>query len=194
MRTYGLELEYFVKIAGVFAVCPLIVPHDDCGYLAEARGEPHRDARSAVHLLRVAEEKLRKQATHYGCTLVLANEADIGKELLRKCRREFGKGPSKSFFMYGKVYHNDRPRAGLHIHFGDSVTETGKDGITTTRPMPQNIPAIVRYLDLAFAKEIRDAKRVAGEYEMKPYGFEYRSLPATTDLNRLITVLEGLAY
>lgn len=53
-----------------------------------------------------------------------------------------------------------------------------------------NIPKIIFYLDAEFAREIKEAKRATGLYQMKSYGFEYRSLPATIDILEVADFLE----
>jgi hypothetical protein len=49
---------------------------------------------------------------------------------------------------------------------------------------------IVRSLDKIFEKEIKDAKRIPGFYEMKSHGFEYRSLPCSIDLDKVVDALK----
>ena len=56
-----------------------------------------------------------------------------------------------------------------------------------------NIPYIVNFLDGAFSGIIKDARRVKGMYELKPWGFEYRSLPAYVSLLVVEQALTALA-
>lgn len=55
-----------------------------------------------------------------------------------------------------------------------------------------NIPRIVQQMDAAFEAEIKASNRKPGFYEMKHYGFEYRSLPATINIMKVVKVLKSL--
>jgi hypothetical protein len=46
----------------------------------------------------------------------------------------------------------------------------------------KEFPTIVLELDKRFAEDIRKARRIKGDYELKNWGFEYRSLPNTLDV------------
>lgn len=195
MLTYGLELEYFVQDSDSkeFVLANRSLPTDACGYLVEARSEPHADPLIARHLLAAATEKLRVDAAEEGQSIVLANTADLPKELRRVALRRFGKNPAKAFFAHGGAYRSSVPRAGLHIHFGSKTKHHyGDKGQSFEYTVPLNVPRIIWFLDEAFRAEIKAAKRVLGEYELKPYGFEYRSLPATIDLTKVVKVLQTL--
>jgi len=48
------------------------------------------------------------------------------------------------------------------------------------------IYSIVRKMDDAFLKEIIKTERVWGEFEIKSHGFEYRSLPTTISLEKVV--------
>lgn len=197
MKTYGLELEYFIKKNDQYVPTHKDMPADSCRYLAEARGDKHEKPREAVHLLIAQMSRLGQQAAKLGYQLELAATAAVDKELLRLIRRRYGKNSAKSYFAHGGCYKNTNPRAGLHIHFGDvskqrvyhSSTSASSE-LTTINQL--NIPRIIWLLDEAFKDEIKAAKRVKGEYELKPYGFEYRSLPATVNLDKVISVLERI--
>lgn len=200
IKTFGFEQEFFVKDIDKSYCIATSLPHDDCGYLAEARGQQHEDPRSARHLLRTAVEKLHTQAIEKRLSLHLhALVNDMPKEFRRVMLRRFGKNPSQAFFAHGGSYRNTNPRAGLHIHFGTERRIEGfiKDGSeyrshTWTVVEPLNVPRIIWMLDDAFRKEIKAAKRVLGEYEPKDWGFEYRSLPADIDLDKVVVVLEKI--
>lgn len=196
--TYGLEAEFFVKRKGSdeFVSIPssASLPHDACGYLAEARGQPHSDPRVARHLLNAAVESLSLGAAKAGLVLVKAATAPVSPEMRRVALRSFGKQPSQSYFAHGGAYRSSRPRAGLHIHFGNEQIFTYDNGRRFTYQGPINMPRIIWFLDQAFKDEIKAAGRVPGEYEMKPHGFEYRSLPATVDLDKVVAVLEELRW
>lgn len=204
MKTYGFEQEFFVKKVGTdeFIVAPDSIPHDDCGYLVEARAEHHKNPFAARHMLTAAVDQIRPAVAKAGAELVLADTIDLPKEFLRTTLRRFGKNPAKAFFSHGGSYKASRPRAGLHIHFGTESRELyrrhiGDDDkpIYTRENVSAeqfNIPRIIWIMDQAFKEEIRAAKRVLGEYELKPWGFEYRSLPATINLDKVATVLNQI--
>ena len=199
IQTFGLEREFFLvkRLTPEItepAMVPPTMPKDACGYLAEARSEPHADPATAVCLLRAAELKLAKQASDAGLLLDLQDTVELPKEFLRVALRTHGKGPAYSFFMNGKTYKHSMPRAGLHVHFGNVRTDeyVNRDIVARRQVFCQlNIPRIIFLMDKYFKEEIKAAKRVAGEYEMKHHGFEYRSLPAaSTSMDKLMNVLD----
>lgn len=183
-NTFGFEMEFFVRKAGVFTLAEGL-PRDACGYLAEARGENHRDPLSAAYLFKAEARKLALLAQSMGLELVRQETADIPKEQLRIWLRKFGKNSAHSFFMGGGAYRNNNPRAGLHIHFGSQRKIITKDGATETVAEITNMPRIIWLMDKEFKEDIKHAKRVPGEYEIKPHGFEYRSLPSIVDVERV---------
>ncbi len=69
--------------------------------------------------------------------------------------------------------------AGIHVHFSRRDKKTGKllmlpyEGITLE-------------MDKVFENEIIESDRIKGEYELKPHGFEYRSLPANADILKVL--------
>lgn len=206
IKTYGFEREFFFhKIGGGFSSIDYLINTkdagltlygDDCGYLVEARGDPSPDVMIAKHMLFAAEEKLAKAARRAGIELHLADTVDLPKEFKRLCLRDFGKNPSESYFMSGKFYNHSRPRAGLHIHFGSQSAfhYTNQQGQSKSHYYSEmvNFPTIIRRLDKAFKEEIKQSRRVPGEYQLKSYGFEYRSLPANIDIHKVADVVSQL--
>lgn len=196
IKTYGFELEFFVKKNGEFVSLDgnYAIPHDECGYLAESRGEKANSPLGAFYNLLHATALLDRVMAQEKFEKVVAHLApEIPKESLRVWRRETGKGRQRSFFMGGRVYRNDNPRAGLHVHFGTlEVIKNAEGKEIGSVPRIVNIPSIVRYMDKAFAKEIKEAKRMPGEYELKPWGFEYRSLPSTINAHAVVVALEAM--
>ncbi len=73
---------------------------------------------------------------------------------------------------------NDLETAGFHIHFGENRC--------------LDIPKILSQLDLQFYSDIAKAMRVPSQYRMKPYGFEYRSLPCDVDLNSVLAAARAI--
>ena len=112
--------------------------------------------------------------------------------------------------------------AGLHVHFSKRETKrvsvlevnntitmfiSTKDGLrdeVTTKKVSNDktvdyvcntfvdMPMIIRTLDDEFKDVIDKTKRVTGAYEVKEYGFEYRSLPANVDLGKVAEVCRKL--
>ena len=203
----GLEKEYYVVKRGEFTLASSGIGHDDCGYLAEARGEPHDDPLKAVYLLLADEDKLKSAAAKLkvGQLKVQAYNT-LPQELINLAVRTFGKSANtirqeRRGNLYGLGYSGKEPttftRAGVHIHFSPTLhTVEAEEGPVTELDDILDIPKIIQGLDKAFSPEINAAKRIIGEYEMKPehHGFEYRSLPATVDLKKVAKVLVQLKY
>lgn len=203
---YGFEREFFVKANGKFVLCPQVMPHDECGFLAESRGEPSTDPITAAFLLLAEEFKLTAQAKRNRVKLALLNFTSLPAELLRDALRRNGKNPLP--VERGNMYGNDYPaaeepaiqRAGLHVHFSNEQTieikayDTSGKPVTHTRVVSgfMDMAKIIHKMDTAFAKEISDARRIPGMYELKPYGFEYRSLPADIDVRKVAEVIKTI--
>lgn len=202
---YGFEREFFVKASGKFVLCPAVMPQDDCGYLAESRGVPTTDPLTAAFLLLAEEYKLKAQAKRNRVVLVNLDTAVLPPELLRDALRRHGKSPMpvERGNMYGLDYPSDDKfqRAGLHVHFSNetlleiNITDSqgNKHYKSTSTSGFIDVPRIIRTLDGAFKKEIEQAERIAGSYELKNYGFEYRSLPASVDVRRVAEVIKEIA-
>ena len=191
ITSFGFESEFFVLKDGK-PVLASGLPADACGYLAEARSKPDGDPTMAAYLHLAAEDLLARQAKELGLTLVKADTLDIPRETLRQWMRRFGKNPAKSYFMGGGCYRNTNPRAGLHVHFSSTETIVDKEGRTRVIAKQLNIPRIIFLMDRAFKPIIKASKRIPGEYELKNYGFEYRSLPATVNPLDVVPVLQEI--
>lgn len=219
MKQYGFECEYWVLDA-VEGITPVLVPQsipaDECGYLAEVRGVPNTDALTAAYLMLAEEDRLQDKARNFlaGKCLLVKNEPTrlLGDKFKQEALRRHGKNayPRERGNIYGKDFSpkDNLSRAGLHVHFSNSrdvqwtsklppCEKCGQQKTTEfkeTVPTQQDIAKIVRILDEAFAADIKRAKRIPGFYELKPHGFEYRSLPA--DVNPVVVakviIKEGL--
>lgn len=75
---------------------------------------------------------------------------------------------------------SDYLTAGLHVHF------SRHDNFGKRIQLP--IYDIVKKMDWNFKSVIMKADRILGEYEVKPHGFEYRSLPSNTDIKKVIKI------
>ena len=190
IKTFGMEKEFFIKKDGQFVLAPTDLPCDECHWLAEARGGPSGDPLVAKYLLLAEVERLKSKAASLGLQLVDSCSEAVPKELLRIARRKYGKSSCKAYFAHGGCYKNDKPRAGLHVHFGNQIDVHGADGkLVQTVQGFINAPRIIWMMDSAFRDIIKAAHRVPGENEVKTWGFEYRSLPSTVDLDMVVSTL-----
>lgn len=57
-----------------------------------------------------------------------------------------------------------------------------------------DMPKIIGIFDNMFATEIKEANRIPSAYEIKPYGFEYRSLPSNIDKDKLIIACQKAGF
>ena len=204
---YGLECEFFVRnpVVGAFvgALHTSLTP-DECGFLAEARGKPYDNIREAVFSLKADIHRLEQAAKKLELELVMVPNADVPFEAVMASRRQFNKGVLSFQNLYGHAAHKEKRKktAGIHISFTKftSFHYTTKDGSCeqsksfTYQPMWDYVQ-IFRHLDKEFDKEIKEARRNPGFYELKHDGrIEYRSLPNTADLSKVIDVIEGFKF
>ena len=190
----GFEQEFFLRNeAGEFVLVPKSgIPRDESGFLAEARSEPHHDAIFTAFSLLAATHKLEQLLEKHVETrgLQLGRNSAVERlpaALLRAAYRQEGKQPypAERGNLYGKDYAatDRKQRAGFHIHFSAfherEIRHEGGRVEHLQIHTPLNMPRIILALDQHFAKQIKEAKRIPGLYEMKPHGFEYRSLPTT---------------
>jgi len=209
---FGLEQEAFIyRVSDGKLVTPddraklYRTPTDSCGYLAEFRSAVHTDLLELKYnFLKVVEETTARAKVD-GFDLIVSNEINLPSSDQRAWLRTTGKTPfdySMRGNLYGKLWEpRNRATAGMHVHFSNTSTyvhtsTTAACGHSTTSTRSYhgvlNIPKIIQTFDKAFAEEIKGARRLKGEYEMKPYGFEYRSLPANINLDKVIEVLKGV--
>ena len=140
-------------------------------------------------LYNAEEYKVKREAEKLGLTLVLQSWTKLPPKFLKQTLRQFGKNPSvDEGSMYGKFWSGNIQRAGLHVHFSNEI-EVEIQNIKRTVSGIIDIPKWVFGLDKIFEKEIKEARRVPGLYEMKSHGFEYRSLPADIDMIKVANVL-----
>ena len=198
MLKIGLEKEFFIVNAdGQPQLTPMEIPHDDCGLLVEARGQPSYSPEEAVFSLSADVYKLDRQAVAKGLRIVDTPIMKIDRATRLLAARQFAKG----LLQYQNIYRFKDHRhswgemtAGIHISF-TKERDMGRNEDKV--PLKVNIMfdwlQIFKQLDEAFAPEIKASKRNPGFYELKPDGrIEYRSLPANTDLNKIIETLKGI--
>ena len=203
---YGLECEFFVAKKDVRpfeligGLSHELTP-DSCGFLAEARGQPYNSIEEAVFSLMANIYKLEQAAVTLNVELIKLPNADVPYSEVMKSRRQFAKDLIKFQNLYGHECHVEKKKktAGIHISFTDERefnysqidTEKCKTERKFTYQPNWDWVQVFRTLDKAFAKEIKEARRRPGFYELKPDGrIEYRSLPNTVDLMKIIEVLK----
>lgn len=181
MTKVGFEVEAFVEKVGPnteIVLPPKGVPVDDCGYLVEYRGEAHQNPMRATYNtlaeIKIVEDMLSKNG--------LVSRFSPWEKLSEGFKREALIGRAKRLVresnLYGLKQKNPGlARAGLHVHFSREVNTVCRCGQVSIVYGMLDMPAIIKALDQAFKEGIKDAKRVPGMYRLKPYGFEYRSLP-----------------
>lgn len=217
MKKYGFECEYWVfdvNNLGTPIIVPKSLPSDECGFLAEVRGEPHSDPLTAAYLFLAEEDRTRMKASNFvagKCILSTENPTrQLTPEFKREALRRFGKGayPHERGNLWGKDYspRDKMSRAGLHVHFSDTKVIEHKRPIDCRHcgkrinetldykeeiPQQQDMVKIIQTLDRAFASQIKEAKRIPGCYELKTHGFEYRSLPASVSVVEVAKVIQS---
>jgi len=195
---FGFEKEFFVMKGREVVLCPNGVPADECGWLAEARGEPRDDIAEAYFSLEADIYRLEQRAEKASVDL---KEVPLMK-VSRKTRLAAARQHHKGRITYQNIYGHERHKfnmseaaAGLHISFTDAMhVRTEHDGTQVVNQLFDFVQ-IFRALDKAFATEILLAKRKPGFYEIKnDLRIEYRSLPNNVDLDKVIKVLGKARY
>lgn len=199
---YGLENEFFVgscRLAsltnphGLIGPLPNDLTPDECGFLAEARGQPCSNIREAVFSLKADEYRLAGAASKLNFLLIKEPLLAVPREIILASRKVFGKGTLNYQNMYGYAEHRNKNKktAGIHISFTNPQKMVNEKGNTHVVNEIFDYVQIFRKLDNAFKEEIKAAGRYPGFYELKADGrIEYRSLPNNADLMKIIEVLE----
>lgn len=211
MKKFGLEQEFFLVRSGgelteageTTTVDDLIlpddvqipgytIPTDSCGYLVEARGEPHRDIYQAVYSLAAEIAKIQSKLP---AKIELSPNPyrTFTAKSLHEIQRRYIKGLSKYNNLYGYINHKVSGRtrtAGLHLSITDEQTHTGLNNSIVKFYQNFDYVRYILKLDEVFASEIKAAKRNPGFYELKSDGrVEYRSLPTMSNYETLLTTI-----
>ncbi len=201
MLTYGLEKEMFLMDGDKPMLVPPGIPHDECGWLVEARGKPCGDICDAVHSLMADLHRIHLLVINHrgqavgGQNIFLSDVPvmPVSKSLRHQAARRFAKGLLRQQNIYGHERHrinSTEATAGIHISFTNQRTFRLADNATSTHNLMFDFLSIFKALDKSFKEEIRNAKRNPGFYELKGDGrIEYRSLPANVDLFKVIDVV-----
>ena len=124
----GLEREFLVANVGSpdkFVVVPDGFPADECGLLAEARGQPFTSVEEAVFSLQADTYRLTKQFEAKGLVLVDLPIGKIDKAVRLQAARHYDKGRTQYQNLYGyEAYRNamNEQTAGIHVSFTCPVT------------------------------------------------------------------------
>lgn len=185
MFKFGLEQEFFIYRQDTQALTEIpkgsLLPHDSCGYLAEARGKPSENVQDAVYLLMSEVKRIKDIAAREGLILENIPTATIPKEMRQRIRRKFAKDTTKYENLYGYESHRNKPNegtAGIHLSVTNENTISIGDKTAKYNTM-WDFVKFFKFLDKRFEDEIKAASRRPGFYEIKPDGrIEYRSLPA----------------
>lgn len=183
----GIEKEFWLIDVNGNLIEPntFKLPHDEFGFLVELRTLPHRHFTALdinfnieLHQIRglipddyslldeprrhVDSETRTYYATVYQWWKLKDTTANIHSGVMQS---------------HATGIDGDYGTAGLHIHFSRYADD---------KRYQLPIVEIVKKMDTKFDKYIRRAKRFSGEFEIKPYGFEYRSLPANAPIDEVV--------
>jgi hypothetical protein len=200
---FGLEREYFIgsKVDEnerlKLETAPWNLPCDACGFLAEARSKPYDNIREAVYSLFAEEERIVGIAEANDLKLYVLDYIKLTKEFKHKVNQQFEKGLIRYSNLYGHLKHSVPQMvatAGVHVSVTNPQTIVAKKKVVNYNGF-WNFPLFIKHMDKAFKDEIKAARRKPGFYELKYDGrFEYRSLPASIDLKKVIEVIDNYDF
>jgi hypothetical protein len=196
MRKIGIEVEYFLfdKDDSIVSPSDYSIPQDECGYLAELRCKPGSSLYETFGFY-IAEKKrvfsiIQDVREHKQLVLKSESHMKIPAKMLRGFQRRYGKNISDERNIYHHEFHSlASQHAGMHVHFSHNEERFVQDKSITIYPFYDFIPIIIG-MDGKFSKIIKDSKRKPGFYELKPYGFEYRSLPTSMNDDFIFEVIK----
>ena len=187
----GVELELFLmKGKKVVEPASFGFPADEMGFLVELRSWPSENVSDITASVDELHSFAEMKAKKLGMELVRAATMEFDESFVEYlwAKYQYDQMPDHTRNIYVADGPHDshhvglfenRATSGLHVHF--SLREIGARGLTA-RVLPLQYREITKAMDDAFAREIREAGRIAGEYELKTHGFEYRSLPCTVEV------------
>lgn len=186
----GVEIEYFLCNEKGRIVEPAIYgfPFDEFGFLVEIRTSPHIHPKLLMRELVKLIKAHEAQAESLGLELRLVHRMRLSPAFVAYLRKKYAYDRLKD--LTANIYNGIQKThatgldgkwgtAGTHVHFSRKT----KDGCRVQLPIKE----IVLAYDARYNHEIAKAERVFGEYEIKPYGFEYRSLPATVSIYSVVS-------
>jgi len=185
----GLEKEFWLlNNEGDFHEPKLYdLPYDEFGFLVELRTKACTNIRDLMAEYEIKRETLAHQASYFA--LILSDKPTMPRpdiiDIYYAIKYKHDKIPDLTANIYVGVVSSHATgifeaylTAGLHVHF------SRYDSLGRRVQLP--IETIVKKMDWNFKSVITKANRILGEYEIKPYGFEYRSLPANTPIEEVV--------
>lgn len=197
IREIGLEKEMFL-LKGEEIQEPRLYgfPKDEFEFLVELRSLPSDRLYPIYTTIQQEELQYKLRANKFGMVLDDTPNRTATSEWVDNLWNKYNLHKfndcdyTKNVYKYIKQSHHfgvldtghpdtKKLTAGIHIHFSSRDARTGE-----VIELP--IEDIVRRMDHYFKYDIHNAGRNLGEYELKDHGFEYRSLPANTDIFRVL--------
>lgn len=183
----GIEREYWL-LRGDEIIEPhkYGFPFDEFGFLVEMRTHPYTTSQGLIEELERLTKAHEAQAEALGLRLKLQHRRFLGKNLINYLKKEYAWDylPDLTANIYSGVagshatgINNLYGTAGVHVHF----SRYNNEGRRVQLPIRE----IVMNMDARFNEVIAKAKRIRGEYEIKPWGFEFRSLPCTVNIEEV---------
>uniref|UniRef100_A0A6M3XD81 Uncharacterized protein n=1 Tax=viral metagenome TaxID=1070528 RepID=A0A6M3XD81_9ZZZZ len=189
----GAELELFLldKENNILEPIKYGFPSDEMGFLIEIRGEHSDNYQDIVDSLETLMRINISKAERLGFIVGRESSLEVSKEfqdyISEKYRHAMLPDHTRNIYGSKESHHtgfsNNLATAGLHLHFSSRR-------IFSTKCLQRELPIehIVGEMDNKYKEDILLSNRIPGEYELKPWGFEYRSLPASIDYKKAINV------
>lgn len=160
---------------------------DEFGFLIELRTAPSDYNKLLLHDYHVKHWANYCRAKHYGFELSTKPNMPRPEGFIEKLAKKYHYEQLKDLTAninsgvissHATGVFDGHLTAGIHVHF----SRHNQFGQRVQLP----IETIVKKMDWNFRSIIIEAGRILGEYELKTYGFEYRSLPANTPIKEVI--------
>lgn len=193
LNEVGLEQELFLldKQGNILEPSLYGFPADEMGFLVELRSEHYDFDKWILDSLEILETLNWNKADDLEFELVKVHELPVTKEFQEYIATKYKHAslPNYTRNIHGLTgthhtgFQNRKATAGLHVHFSSRT-------IKGTKCWMNELPvdSIVSGMDYEFADVISKSSRIEGEWEPKVHGFEYRSLPTTADVDKVVTV------
>ena len=196
----GIEREFFLINKHGIPVEPNLFgfPFDEFGFLVEVRTFPHCNPKDLIADYELRVKSHSKQAKVFGLKLNQTPRMALGMDFINNLREKYSHSHLQDLTcnIYDGVNKSHATgliagpcgyigTAGTHIHF--SRYHEG-------RRVQLPIFNMVKNLDEAFEDEIRVTQRIAGEFEIKNHGFEYRSLSNIMKIEDITRIAFKILY
>lgn len=155
---FGFECEHFVEdplLGEILYAVPTNLPHDGNGHLVETRSLPYNSSSAVLESFIERRELLESQLQNLNLRMVTKDE---------------------------HAYTNgSRETAGFHLHFSKHGVEESNFGFVGPGWENDELTSVIARLEAEF-RPLGKIRTVAIDtWRYKPYGWEYRLLPATID-------------